>query len=94
MSGYANTTAALGWCSQIAQAPPKVALTHQDLSNMVEARWPAVTSASNRFQKGLIEKSGGFRPSDAIGGDMAHVRELTWPWSGPRNQKLQTTSQA
>jgi CRP-like cAMP-binding protein len=55
----ARVLLALGQRDPIAEATPTIALTHEDLSNMVGARRPTVTSALNRFvHDGLIEKCG------------------------------------
>jgi CRP-like cAMP-binding protein len=55
----ARVLLALGQRDPIAEATPTISLTHEDLSNMVGARRPTVTSALNRFvHDGLIEKCG------------------------------------
>lgn len=55
----ARVLLALGQRDPIAETTPTISLTHEDLSNMVGARRPTVTSALNRFlQDGLIEKCG------------------------------------
>jgi CRP-like cAMP-binding protein len=55
----ARVLLALGQRDPIAAATPTISLTHEDLSNMVGARRPTVTSALNRFvHDGLIEKCG------------------------------------
>jgi CRP-like cAMP-binding protein len=55
----ARVLLALGQRDPIAKATPTISLTHEDLSNMVGARRPTVTSALNRFvHDGLIEKCG------------------------------------
>jgi CRP-like cAMP-binding protein len=55
----ARVLLALGRRDPIAEATPTISLTHEDLSNMVGARRPTVTSALNRFvHDGLIEKCG------------------------------------
>jgi CRP-like cAMP-binding protein len=55
----ARVLLALGQHDPITEATPSISLTHEDLSNMVGARRPTVTSALNRFlQDGLIEKCG------------------------------------
>ncbi len=55
----ARVLLALGQRDPIGEAAPAISLTHEDLSNMVGARRPTVTSALNRFvHDGLIEKCG------------------------------------
>jgi CRP-like cAMP-binding protein len=55
----ARVLLALGQRDPISEATPTISLTHEDLSNMVGARRPTVTSALNRFvHDGLIEKCG------------------------------------
>src|ERR1700731_2727990 len=55
----ARVLLALGQRDPIAEAPPAISLTHEELSNMVGARRPTVTSILNRFaHDGLIEKCG------------------------------------
>jgi CRP-like cAMP-binding protein len=55
----ARVLLALGQRDPIAAATPTISLTHEDLSNMVGARRPTVTSALSRFvHDGLIEKCG------------------------------------
>jgi CRP-like cAMP-binding protein len=55
----ARALLALGQRDPIGAARPTISLTHEDLSNMVGARRPTVTSALNRFvHDGLIEKCG------------------------------------
>ena len=55
----ARVLLAIGQRDPIGAAKPTISLTHEDLSNMVGARRPTVTSALNRFvHDGLIEKCG------------------------------------
>lgn len=55
----ARVLLALGQRDPIGETAAAISLTHEDLSNMVGARRPTVTSVLNRFmQDGLIEKSG------------------------------------
>lgn len=55
----ARVLLALGQRDPIREATPAISLTHEDLSNMVGAQRPTVTSALNRFvHDGLIEKCG------------------------------------
>src|SRR5579863_9331010 len=55
----ARVLLALGQRDPIGETTPAISLTHEDLSNMVGARRPTVTSALNRFvHNGLIEKCG------------------------------------
>jgi CRP-like cAMP-binding protein len=55
----ARVLLALGQRDPIGETTPAISLTHEDLSNLVGARRPTVTSALNRFvHDGLIEKCG------------------------------------
>jgi CRP-like cAMP-binding protein len=55
----ARVLLALGQRDPISATMPMITLTHEDLSNMVGARRPTVTSALSRFvHDGLIEKCG------------------------------------
>jgi CRP-like cAMP-binding protein len=55
----ARVLLALGQRDPIGEATPTISLTHEDLSNMVGARRPTVSSALSRFvHDGLIEKCG------------------------------------
>jgi CRP-like cAMP-binding protein len=55
----ARVLLALSQRDPIGDAMPTISLTHEDLSNMMGARRPTVTSALSRFvHDGLIEKNG------------------------------------
>jgi CRP-like cAMP-binding protein len=55
----ARVLLAIGQRDPIAETAPTISFTHEELSNMVGARRPTVTSTLNRFaHDGLIEKCG------------------------------------